>query len=140
MKNIILLLCSLTILSCKSKTEKPSEGIDKGKFEVFLQKNQQDFSQYNKIMIIPGSGCTSCITEAEDYYTKNYSDSSTLFIFTAIGDVKVLRMKFSDQIEKSNTLVDKEDALVELGFKSIYPSIAEINDDDEIVKISTFSK
>jgi hypothetical protein len=141
MKKVIIIFVSFIVLSCNNENKPISGGIQKGNFKNFLKQHQQDFEKYKKIMIIPGSGCTSCITDAETYYTKNYLDNFTLYIFTAIGDVKILKMKFAeDQINRKNILIDKENEMADIGFTSIYPSFAEISDSEELVKISNFSQ
>lgn len=141
MKNVLLILILVLAVSCHKKVKKTGLGLDKEYFKAFLLRNHKSAEDYQKIIIIPGSGCTGCISEAETYFTKNYKDASRLYIFTGIGDIKILMMKFPDTVlNQPNILIDKNNDMVNNGFTSAYPSFASLSDDDENIELSNFSK
>jgi len=139
-KNLFFLFC-LILISCKPSVKTPESGIEKEKFESVFAKNNIQVKDYKNIIIIPGSGCSGCISEAETYFKAHSKEKENLFVFTAIGDVKILKMKFKDStIFGNNVFIDEKNELVDNGFDSIYPSTATLDPDSELVKISVFSK
>jgi len=137
----ILLLCLLVVMGCHSQEKKHEVNITKESFESVMKANNINPMDYKNIIVIPGSGCTGCISEAETYFKQHAKDKENLFVFTAIGDVKILKMKFKDDnVFGDNVFIDERNELVDNGFDSIYPSSIIINPDQELLEVSVFSK
>jgi hypothetical protein len=132
MRKYIIIL--FILVSCKSP-KKPGDNISKDDFKEFLLAQHIKLANYNKIIIIPGVGCGGCISDAQATYLKNYKDVATLYIFTAITDLKMVNnMLPSDAHQFKNIIIDKTNYLVDHGFKSIYPSEVIINDVNFIIE------
>jgi hypothetical protein len=95
-----------------------------------------DLKNYKYIVIIPGSGCTGCITFAENFFVDNVDNKEMIFIFTDIISRKQLSIKLkAENIQRPNVLIDSNKDFYLTGYKEkIYPVIATI-DREKIVKI-----
>lgn len=84
---IVFLLLVVFIASCSSASSYLITMTDR--------MDSFDFSlnNYEKVIIIPGTGCPGCISKAEDYFRHNYQDKSSLFLFTNILSRKGLDFK-----------------------------------------------
>lgn len=81
-------------------------------------------------MLIPNSGCTGCISEAE-YFFKEYKDNDKiLFIFTHVISKKDLRIRMGkENLQRKNVLIDNDNQFYFEEFQeSIYPIVAVIKD------------
>lgn len=69
-----------------------------------------EISQYEYVIVIPGSGCTGCITRAESFFVSNVGDSRYLFILTGIVSYKNLERRFgrSGILQRDNVIIDNE--------------------------------
>ena len=86
--------------------------------------------RYQYIMLIPNSGCTGCISDAE-YFFKEYNDhEEILFIFTRVISKKDLRIRLGkDNLQRKNVLIDNDNKFYFEKFQeSIYPIVAVIKD------------
>lgn len=100
-KNICGLLCLLILQSC----DKSYEGALR---KIVEQEKIPHFDKYNAMVIIPGSGCTGCITQAENYFLQNCHDTSTLFILTYNLSLKEVSLRLKEEnINKENVIIDK---------------------------------
>ena len=92
----------------------------KVKVEYYLQNNPE---KYEIIVIIPGTGCTGCITEAESFFINNYANEKIKFIFTNILSYKILRLKVGEnRLNRKNVLIDKANHFYLDNFEErIYP-------------------
>lgn len=137
MKFYISLL--LTILfSCKQslKNDYASE-IDKVSFHQFLTHHKTRYEDFAKVVIIPNAGCSGCIGKAQAEFIKNYKKIDTLYIFTAIADLKIFRnMLPKDALTEKNVIIDTNSALTMIGFTSIYPSTIQETKDGNLVPIN----
>lgn len=91
-------------------------------FEAFIAGKENAYVQY---LIIPGSGCEGCISNAEQYVIDNAKNQTEamLFIFTNIASKKILKLSLGqDIISLPNIMLD---SLSTLHFRSIYPIIVE---------------
>ncbi len=64
---ILTALVILFSLGCSSSHKDYGEAVFSVASLIFAEK----VSQYDAIIVIPGSGCTGCISQAELYFTKN---------------------------------------------------------------------
>lgn len=93
--------------------------------------NQEHFEQiisnynnnYSKFLIIPGSGCPGCISNAEQLVINHNKENrkEVFFIFTNIESVKLLKLNLGkDVTARPNVFLDISDTL---HFRSIYPTL-----------------
>ena len=124
MNPLIIIVCSLLLVySCncffsykdyvKHKIEKSSD---------------IDLKQYKAIIIIPGSGCTGCVTKAEALFRLRRNSRDTMFIFTDIRTIKGLKTKMSgiDIFNQNNTYIDSTNICYGEYVDNIYPLIVNI--------------
>lgn len=121
---IIASLLVTSLIACKQKppVENKNGVLQKSEFNTFLASHHTSAENYAKIIVIPGVGCTGCISEAQLEYHKNYKDTKTLYIFTAIGDLKLFKNTLPQDAQNfKNAVIDEQGTLLALGFKSVYP-------------------
>lgn len=119
-KNRIILCCIAIILcSCVSKVSK---------YEDFLNEQLNEnysslISKYSQIVIIPRSGCHSCVEKADAFFEENKSNENMLFIFTRLVSKKQLRIEFgATNLSLPNVIVDENNIFYSLDFEdSEYP-------------------
>lgn len=123
MSKVIAFIASMMLLSaCQPRS--------------FEQAVTENFNRYldtatvscKYIMLIPNSGCTGCISDAE-YFFKEYSDNNDiLYIFTHVMSQKDLRIRVGkENIQRKNVIVDKENRFFFDQFQeAIYPIVAVI--------------
>lgn len=141
MKSFILFIFfAANLISCKQKDSGNSEIVYnsngilyKADFNTFVKSHDLSAEDYQKIIVIPGVGCTGCISEAQSNYNKNYKDTHTLYIFTAIVDLKIFKNTLPEDAENyKNSIIDDSGALLDLGYKSIYPCELSLSDADTV--------
>lgn len=121
-KAIIYILGFLLLAACQPRS---FEQAVKRSFDNYLDSTTVN-CQY--IMLIPNSGCTGCISDAE-YFFKEYNDKNEiLFIFTHVISNKDLRIRLGkENVQQENVLIDKnDDFYFEKYQESIYPIVAVI--------------
>lgn len=65
-------------------------------------------SQYSHIVIIPRTGCHSCIGEADLFFEEHRANKDYLFIFTKLISEKQLRIELgADALSLKNVKIDK---------------------------------
>lgn len=119
----LFLVGALTLLSCgKEKKE-----------EAGLEFNQQHFEQlistkpdhYKNYVIIPGSGCQGCISQAEQFVIDNalrYKEER-IHIFTNMVSKKLLKLRLGPEVANLPNII--YDSLDLLHYRSIYPMFVE---------------
>jgi hypothetical protein len=136
MKNTTFIITLLIITACNNSNNKELNNnsvILKKNFINFLETEKYSHKEFEKIIVIPGSGCTGCISDAEKKFSENYKKSEILYIFTAIGDLKLFKLNFpKDAFNYRNTIIDSNNIMIDYGFNSTYPSEIEINSDLEV--------
>lgn len=126
---ILAIAALIALCSCTQSYEK--------KLGQALNNSSRSFKDYEKIVLIPGAGCTGCITIAEQYYREHRNDGSILFIFTDITSVKNLRFRLEEEtLDKKNIILDLDNNFFFPDYdESIYPySISLKNGDIERIK------
>lgn len=101
MKLIFYLLLFLSFYSCSNEDN----------FLKLIESNLSDIPEfdkdrYNYIVIIPGAGCTGCISEAESFYNEHKRDS-IFYIFTKITSKKALKLRLGN-INNSIAYIDED--------------------------------
>ena len=65
---------------------------------------------YSMVFIIPGSGCSGCISIAEDFFMDHVKEKKNLFILTHNFSKKNLLLKLKkENLEQDNVIVDNDD-------------------------------
>jgi hypothetical protein len=115
----IALGCLLAIYGCKQDY-----------FSAMADKIEQQFgnelAKYDNIVIIPGTGCPGCISEAEVFFVKNIQNERIKFILTQIVSHKEMALRLGkENVTKENVLIDEKSVFYLLGYQDkIYPVIA----------------
>jgi hypothetical protein len=95
---IVCILCAFCIFSCNtSRKENLTRGIEKSLGELNIKK-------YRTYLIIPFSGCTGCINEAEQFMLSNLNRRDICYILTSFRFRKDLRLKLGHQIFHSSSV------------------------------------
>ena len=116
-----ILICALSIICCSSSSISEYGKVLSDKVISVLSK---DLESYDSIIIIPGTGCTGCIGNAERFFVQHVGDSRMLFILTGIVSRKNLEIKYrrSGFLERDNVMVDEKNIFYFPEFHaSIYP-------------------
>ncbi|CEN54367.1 hypothetical protein [Capnocytophaga canis] len=79
-----------------------------------------DLNKVHTIYVIPNQGCGGCISEAEEFYTKE-NHKNVFFIFTQVSSEKYLRNKI--KLSLDNSYVDTNNDFIKITAKEmkIYP-------------------
>lgn len=111
-----LMLIILIVSSCKKNYKDTLQSI-------VDNENIENVEKYEAIVIIPGSGCTGCITNAENYFLQNCDNSSTLFVLTHISSLKELKLRLSQSnLDRENVIIDKANKFYAPQYEeAIYP-------------------
>lgn len=92
------------------------------------------------LVVIPGSGCTGCISGAENYLKTNVDKSSRIkYILTNIQSLKILKLKISKAIASPNIYIDEDNLWYDADNRlSIYPLVLYLNK-KQIIKYNYIS-
>lgn len=85
---------------------------------------------YSNFLIIPGSGCQGCISDAEQFVIQKAKtlEDKILIVFTNIGSEKLLKLRLGPELSKGpNILLDAND---DLHYTSIYPVYFKLENGD----------
>lgn len=119
-KIFLLYITPLLITSCEYK--------DYGKkiYDTAKVEFGEEISDYNKIIVIPGSGCTGCISNAEKFFLENHVNTDIKFIFTHYYSLKnmILRLGGVDNVLRPNVFIDDNDLFYIQDYREhIYPYV-----------------
>ena len=126
LKNKLLITCASLLLlhagvSCMGKIS----------YEKLMEKQLAEIfppsflSNYRCIVLIPNSGCSGCVQEAEDYFLQHQNNKDVLFIFTNFPSQKTLTIKLGkDSLTQSNVWLDNDNSFYYPEYvESIYPCV-----------------
>jgi len=92
---------------------------------------------YEKVLVIPGSGCTGCISDAEKFVIRgmNNLQNQYLIIFTNINSLKLLKLRLGKKVHNQDNIIFDSKNL--LHFRSIYPILIKVShiDQFEIIEL-----
>jgi hypothetical protein len=135
---IATLLLSISLLSCFGRTSNDSK--DSKLFSINNQFQKalkvispgENASQYKAYVVIPNSGCSGCITSAEEMLKQSVKTSTQIkFILTNIESLKMLSYKMGFDVTKNKMiLIDKGNLFNSGSLMSIYPQILLIDAKD----------
>ena len=82
--------------------------------------------------MIPATGCTGCITKAENYFKCNQHDTTKLFIFTNIISVKNLFLRLGGRtnvVNRKNVIIDYDNVFYFPEYEEhIYPVLIDFSE------------
>lgn len=108
----------LLLFSCNSTKEDKDKKYISKKIEQLMPTMNKCFE---KVVVLPGSGCPGCITVAEDYLKENYRNKNILFVLTNTQSFKLLSQRVgTDVLKLSNAYVDESD-VISKPISLIYP-------------------
>lgn len=119
MKKIIILLIISFVCICSCKND--CTGYLKIKIEDVFS---DDLKNYKSFIIIPGSGCSGCLSAAETYFKRNFDKNETLYIFTGWYSYKslILRVGGEEILHRKNVFLDSTGVFDIQGYREgIYP-------------------
>jgi len=132
---ILVLLSSLS--SCMSENDKYASS-----FEEAVNKSKIPTNSLKAVtLILPKSGCTGCISSAEQFVKDNisrYSDFLTVILTDAVS-IKVVKVKFTEIIDLPNVIIDEENHFYQAPLWSLYPTVIYWNDNSKIESIEYVS-
>ena len=119
---ITIFILFLPLLYCKKK-----EILNASNLIELLKSNEQHYKAINNIIIIPGSGCQGCISNAENMVLKNAqgADKEIKYLFTNIISFKLLKLRLDSLKNDDNIIYDLQNSLK---YTSIYPCIIFLKD------------
>lgn len=124
---ITSLLAALFIaVSCEESDSRYANAIISKALSLMNDK----LSQFDHIIVIPGSGCTGCISKAEQYFNENVNNDNILFIFTNYYSFKnmTLRLGGLNNLTRNNVYCDAENTFYMHEYNErIYPYIISID-------------
>ena len=132
----------LIIIACLLATY--TNGCKPDYFSAMADKIEQQFgnelAKYENIVIIPGAGCTGCISEAEVFFVRNIQNERIKFILTRIISHKEMALRLGkENITKENVLIDEKDTFYLWGYQDkIYPVVAFV-ENGKISNVQMFS-
>lgn len=91
---------------------------------------ESELSETKNILVLPGAGCETCISEATHYVLSNYDKlRETQIILTVITDYKLMRNNLGDEFLKSKIVkIDSNNYFLREAIKSNYPYLIELAD------------
>ena len=102
--NLLGIFVLIFFCSCRSGVN----SLDKELNQQLQEYYSALLSQYSHIVIIPRTGCHSCVNEADLFFQKNKTNKSYLFIFTKLVSEKQLRIELgSESLSRENVKIDK---------------------------------
>lgn len=98
----------------------------KGIMDILPNKDKQ----FDAYLVIPGTGCSGCITNAENLMKQNVHRKNIRFVLTNIESLKELKLKIGESImANQNVYIDHENQIFKLfnPAKFIYPVVIYLN-------------
>lgn len=123
MKNLFIIVILFALSSCSIEEKKNEKYLSKHIITLMPTLDKC----YSKVIILPGSGCSGCITVGENFFKDNYNNCEYLFILTNITSIKILNYKTGVNISQlSNVISDYNNVYAQYNL-SIYPTVIKYN-------------
>lgn len=121
---LILFLLISIITSCGIERKTKAELARK--LNIFLDNSQ--LKSLDAVIILPGEGCSGCISSTEQF-VKNLQQSDKIHvIFTAVRSKKILRLKLNLDLNEPFYHIDDESILNQDRSYTIYPTVVLLED------------
>ncbi|MCO6359166.1 hypothetical protein BXY85_1643 [Roseivirga pacifica] len=95
---------------------------------------EEELSGFKYVLLLPGEGCSGCISSTEKFVKTLDSSDEILVIFTSIRSKKVLKLKTGINLDQEFLVFDENSILNEGRTYSIYPTLFNL----EKGKVSSF--
>lgn len=131
----IVCMALISCFGCQTNEVKDSEmqSINE-QFHTALNANSpgEDAKKYKAYLVIPNSGCSGCISSAEDMLKRGINQSNQVkYVLTKIESLKMLSYKMGFDVTKNEKIIiDKQNLFNSGPLKSIYPQILLISKED----------
>jgi hypothetical protein len=83
-------------------------------------------------LVLPNSGCTGCINEAETFMTTHINEQPNLYaVFTTFNSLKAINIRFGQQLNKwggKRIFLDTANHITKAGLASVCPVVCLIED------------
>jgi hypothetical protein len=141
---LLLVITLLPLFSCKQKAANSLE-IEKVQNQFIQAMKEVDPSRKIKnkeaFLLIPNTGCSGCINEAEMMLKREIEKESNLkYILTNIESVKLLKNKLGiDVSTHKKIIVDKDNYFYQNDLRSIYPKMYLFNSEGHLFKVLEIS-
>jgi len=122
--------CILFLCLCKCQSPSYSEKLLERFYDLFDSSN----FDYKYLIIIPNSGCSGCITNAETFFIENKERTDVFFVFTRVQSRRELQLRVGEEnLNRSNVYIDSNNRLYFKEFEdSVYPVIFSFQDNEII--------
>lgn len=114
---LIFITIAVSLISCRNSAEIPVG------FNSF--KQLANIQNGTRIYVIPGSGCTGCISNVEQMALNSQQSKKDYFIFTRLKSMKLFRNRFGAAfMNSSNIVLDTTNLIIYPDVKfEIYPMV-----------------
>jgi len=130
---IQLLVFSLLLFACSSEESRKEQYLK----DLVLEFSTSLDECHENIIVLPGSGCSGCITVGEDFLKNNHSEAGNYFILTNVTSLKILNHKLGLDVRTlPNVYIDRENKFSN-STDLIYPAV--IQRDCESGKIKSIA-
>lgn len=113
----------LLLQACSS----PSETLNKevqAVLDTYSQAHGGATHSGEVLLIIPRTGCSSCIGIADRFFKQSSEDGRMQFVFTKISSLKVLKIRLGPEVtEDENVHLDMANNFSKKSMDSIYPIV-----------------
>lgn len=115
------------LFSCLSEYDKYNNYLNKQIKSNYLE----NIENCNYIVVIPKTGCYSCIENAELFFKKNINNKDYLFIFTRVESMKKIKIDIGEEnLYRDNVIIDSNNIFYLYNIEdSSYPIILEKSSD-----------
>lgn len=121
MKFKLFLFILIPVFSCSVKN---NTIVDFQNKLMDLSSLKLDIENYNKVLVIPGAGCSGCVSGAENFVKENiHQIDEILIIFTAIPSQKMLKVKLGINLDQHNIYLDLDNQFNSGKVYSFYPTL-----------------
>lgn len=118
-KSLIIVVVILLFFSCSTEKKKNDKYLSRHIIALMPTLSKC----YSYVIIIPGSGCTGCITVAEDFLKKNYKNPKCFFVLTSINSLKIVNHKMGINVSKLPNVILDYDNVYSNYSMPIYPVV-----------------
>lgn len=132
----VIVIFFILFSSCSTENKKNEEYLSKRVHALMPTLNKC----YSHIIIIPGSGCSGCITVAEDFLKTQYNNPECLFILTSINSLKIINHKIGVNLSQLSNVILDYDNVYSRYKMSMYPIVINYNCKENKVKCFVYQK
>jgi hypothetical protein len=128
-KTLLILCLYITCSSCGVE----SGTVEEMNYNVINLLDQIKKNNTTYIVVIPGAGCSGCVTEAEEFVQSHANSNKYYFIFTDYHSKKILGLKLGIDTNPKNMHFDELGLFSKARLYSLYPTVFKLNDKFEVI-------